>query len=84
MTTSNRETIKQRVDKMKTITINKMAKVETTDTEDLARGIVAFQLVEFAIDFSVAKSPLPTILRLCKTAVSTLSADADISKTAIK
>ena len=36
---------------MKKITTNKGAKVETTDKEMLQKGIVAFQVVEFIIDF---------------------------------
>lgn len=36
---------------MKTITINKMARIENTDTEMAARGILAFQMVEFVINF---------------------------------
>lgn len=36
---------------MKKITTNKGAKVEATDNEMLQKGIVAFQMVEFIIDF---------------------------------
>lgn len=36
---------------MKTITTNKMKKVEATDQEMINAGVVAFQLVEFIIDF---------------------------------
>lgn len=36
---------------MKTITANKFNRVENTDTELLNKGIVAFQLVSFEIDF---------------------------------
>lgn len=36
---------------MKTIKANKMARVANTDAEMAAQGIVAFQLVEFVIDF---------------------------------
>lgn len=36
---------------MKTITTNKMKKVEATDREMIKAGVVAFQLVEFIIDF---------------------------------
>ena len=36
---------------MKKITVNKMNRVENTDAEMAAKGIVAFQMVEFVIDF---------------------------------
>ena len=36
---------------MKTITANKFNRVENTDAELLNKGIVAFQLVSFEIDF---------------------------------
>lgn len=36
---------------MKAITVNKMTRVENTDAEMAAQGIVAFQLVEFVINF---------------------------------
>ena len=36
---------------MKTITIKKMTRVENTDAEMAAKGIVAFQMVEFVINF---------------------------------
>ena len=36
---------------MKTITANKLQRVECTDQEMMAQGIVAFQLVEFNINF---------------------------------
>ena len=36
---------------MKKITFNKMVVVENTDPEMLAEGIVAFQTVEFVIDY---------------------------------
>ena len=36
---------------MKTITTNKMSSVTNTDAEMAAKGIVAFQLVEFVISF---------------------------------
>lgn len=36
---------------MKSITTNKMARIENTDAELAAQGIVAFQMVEFVIDF---------------------------------
>jgi len=36
---------------MKTITANKMSRVENTDDELLAQGVVAFQMVEFVINF---------------------------------
>lgn len=36
---------------MKKITTNKMTRVENTDAEMAAKGIVAFQMVEFVINF---------------------------------
>ena len=36
---------------MKTITANKMTRVENTDAEMAAKGIIAFQMVEFVINF---------------------------------
>ena len=36
---------------MKTITANKMARVEATDPEMIASGVVAFQMVNFIINF---------------------------------
>lgn len=36
---------------MKTIKLQKFAKVETTDKQDLENGIVAYQLVRFIINF---------------------------------
>lgn len=36
---------------MKTVTANKMARVENTDAELRAEGIVAFQLVNFEINY---------------------------------
>lgn len=36
---------------MKKITANKMSRVENTDAEMIKAGVVAFQLVEFIIDF---------------------------------
>lgn len=36
---------------MKTITTNKMTRVENTDAEMAAKGVVAFQMVEFVINF---------------------------------
>lgn len=36
---------------MKKVTINKMPLVENTDPEMLAEGVVAFQAVEFVIDY---------------------------------
>ena len=36
---------------MKTITTNKMTRVENTDAEMAEKGIVAFQMVEFVINF---------------------------------
>lgn len=35
----------------KEITLKKFERVETTDKRDLDLGIVAFQLIEFSIDF---------------------------------
>lgn len=36
---------------MKKVTVNKLTRVENTDPGMLAEGIVAFQLVEFVVDF---------------------------------
>lgn len=36
---------------MKSITTNKMTRAENTDPDMIAKGIVAFQMVEFVINF---------------------------------
>ena len=40
---------------MKTVTVNKLTKVENKDAEMLAQGIVAFQMVEFVISYFGSK-----------------------------
>ena len=47
---------------MQAITINKLEREEATNPEMIAKGIVAFQLVEFVINFygGITKSVLDT------------------------
>ena len=48
---------------MKTVTTTKYNKVENTDKEFLNKGIVAFQLVKFTINFYGMKLRLRTTLK---------------------